>query len=132
MDPRAAAPNAKSIPNEPRLSVLSFSILLLAVDCTEDGGVFEIDEIPFGSYFIVVNTDDKISAYQPFRRFIIRMCMNVKGHRLLRLLKATMAKQSMDENEFKSVHKLWRYSQPKGKIGWHVIFEAKHCEVCPT
>ena len=39
------------------------------IDCTEGEGVFEIDEIPFGSYFIVVNNDDKITAYQPFRRF---------------------------------------------------------------
>ncbi len=39
------------------------------IDCTEGEGTFEIDEIPFGSYFIVVNTDDKITANQPFRRF---------------------------------------------------------------
>ena len=40
-----------------------------AIDCTEEDGSFEIDEIPFGSYFIVVNNDDRISSYQPFRRF---------------------------------------------------------------
>lgn len=38
-------------------------------DCTEGEGVFEINEIPFGSYFVVVNADDKISGNQPFRRF---------------------------------------------------------------
>ena len=40
-----------------------------AVDCTEADGSFQIDEVPFGSYFIVVNTDDKITSDQPFRRF---------------------------------------------------------------
>jgi len=39
------------------------------IDCTEGKGVFEIEEIPFGSYFIVVNIKDKITANQPFRRF---------------------------------------------------------------
>ena len=39
------------------------------IDCTAGEGTFEIEEIPFGSYFIVVNADDKVSANQPFRRF---------------------------------------------------------------
>ena len=39
------------------------------IDCTQSEGTFEIEEIPFGSYFIVVNADDKITANQPFRRF---------------------------------------------------------------
>jgi hypothetical protein len=38
------------------------------IGCTWEG-TFEIEEIPFGSYFIVVNADDKITPYQPFRRF---------------------------------------------------------------
>jgi hypothetical protein len=33
-------------------------------DCTKGDGIFEINEIPFGSYYIVVNTDDKISAHE--------------------------------------------------------------------
>jgi len=40
-----------------------------AIDCTEADGSFEIKEVPFGSYLIVVNTDDKITSDQPFRRF---------------------------------------------------------------
>jgi hypothetical protein len=37
--------------------------------CTGQDGSFKIDEIPFGRYFLVVNSDDKISNYEPFRRF---------------------------------------------------------------
>ena len=39
------------------------------IDCTNDDGSFEIEEIPFGRYFIVVNADDRITSYEPFRRF---------------------------------------------------------------
>jgi hypothetical protein len=38
------------------------------IGCTWEG-VFEIEEIPFGSYFIIVNSADKITPHQPFRRF---------------------------------------------------------------
>ena len=38
-------------------------------DCTDAGGRFEFQEIPFASYVIVINHDDKISSRQPFRRF---------------------------------------------------------------
>jgi len=38
-------------------------------DCTDAGGRFEFEEIPFASYVIVINDDDKISSRQPFRRF---------------------------------------------------------------
>jgi hypothetical protein len=37
--------------------------------CTDAAGRFEIEEIPFASYVVVVNHDDKISSRQPFRRF---------------------------------------------------------------
>ena len=40
-----------------------------AIDCTDADGSFEIDEVPFGSYVIVVNIDDTITSDQPFRRF---------------------------------------------------------------
>ena len=40
-----------------------------ADDCTDADGRFEIDEIPFANYLVVINADDKISARQPFRRF---------------------------------------------------------------
>lgn len=39
------------------------------IDCTDAAGGFEIDEVPFGPYFIVINIDDKLSAREPFRRF---------------------------------------------------------------
>lgn len=38
-------------------------------DCTDANGRFEIKEIPFASYVVVINDDDKISSRQPFRRF---------------------------------------------------------------
>ena len=38
-------------------------------DCTDADGSFEIEEIPFASYVVVINDDDKISSRQPFRRF---------------------------------------------------------------
>lgn len=38
-------------------------------DCTNEDGRFEIDEIPFGSYLIVVNKDARISSDEPFQRF---------------------------------------------------------------
>ena len=38
-------------------------------DCTDADGRFELEEIPFASYVIVINDDDKISSRQPFRRF---------------------------------------------------------------
>ena len=37
-------------------------------DCADADGRFEIEEIPFASYVVVVNDDDKISSRQPFRR----------------------------------------------------------------
>ncbi|HEY0765354.1 MAG TPA: carboxypeptidase-like regulatory domain-containing protein [Pyrinomonadaceae bacterium] len=36
---------------------------------TDADGRFEIGEIPFASYVVVINDQDKISSYQPFRRF---------------------------------------------------------------
>lgn len=38
-------------------------------DCTEEGGAFEIDEIPPGSYVIVINEDGKVSSTEPFGAF---------------------------------------------------------------
>ncbi|MDQ3799135.1 MAG: carboxypeptidase-like regulatory domain-containing protein [Acidobacteriota bacterium] len=38
-------------------------------DCTDENGRFEIEEIPAGTYVIVVNDDDEISADEPFRKF---------------------------------------------------------------
>lgn len=38
-------------------------------DCTEEGGAFEIDEIPPGSYVIVVNDDGEIDSDEPFSTF---------------------------------------------------------------
>lgn len=38
-------------------------------DCTDADGRFEIKEIPFASYVMVINDADKISSRQPFRRF---------------------------------------------------------------
>jgi Carboxypeptidase regulatory-like domain len=37
--------------------------------CTDKDGRFEIDEVPFASYVIIVNKDNKISSRQPFRQF---------------------------------------------------------------
>ena len=39
------------------------------VDCTDADGSFEMEELPFASYVVVINDDDKISSRQPFRRF---------------------------------------------------------------
>ena len=36
---------------------------------TDADGRFEIGEIPFASYVVVINDADKITSYQPFRRF---------------------------------------------------------------
>jgi len=36
---------------------------------TDADGRFDIEEIPFASYVVVINPDDKISSHQPFRRF---------------------------------------------------------------
>ena len=41
----------------------------VAIDCTEADGGFEIKEVPFGSFLIVVNNEDQITSEQPFRRF---------------------------------------------------------------
>lgn len=38
-------------------------------DCTDAGGLFELTEIPTGSYFLAFNYDDKITADVPFRAF---------------------------------------------------------------
>lgn len=38
-------------------------------DCTEKDGVFEVDEIPPGSYVIVVNDDGKVTSAEPFGTF---------------------------------------------------------------
>lgn len=38
-------------------------------DCTERGGAFEIDEIPPGSYVIVVNNEGKVTSDEPFGTF---------------------------------------------------------------
>lgn len=38
-------------------------------DCADAAGRFEFEEIPFASYVIVINDDDKISSREPFRRF---------------------------------------------------------------
>jgi hypothetical protein len=38
-------------------------------DCTDPGGRFKFEEIPFANYVIVINDDDRISSRQPFRRF---------------------------------------------------------------
>ena len=38
-------------------------------DCTKEDGSFEFDEIPTGTYVIVVNDDDNISADEPFGTF---------------------------------------------------------------
>ncbi|HQU90948.1 MAG TPA: carboxypeptidase-like regulatory domain-containing protein [Pyrinomonadaceae bacterium] len=39
------------------------------MDCTNAKGEFEIDEIPEGTYVLVINEDDTITADQPFRKF---------------------------------------------------------------
>ena len=38
-------------------------------DCTEREGAFEIDEIPPGSYVLVVNDDGEVTASEPFKTF---------------------------------------------------------------
>lgn len=38
-------------------------------DCTDENGKFEIDEIPIGTYVIVINDDGEISADEPFGTF---------------------------------------------------------------
>jgi hypothetical protein len=38
-------------------------------DCTETGGMFEIDEIPPGRYVLVVNDDGEVSSNEPFGTF---------------------------------------------------------------
>lgn len=38
-------------------------------DWTNADGKFAIEEIPFGSYVIVLNEDARISSYEPFKRF---------------------------------------------------------------
>lgn len=38
-------------------------------DCTEDNGTYNIDEIPPGSYLLVVNQTGKISSDEPFETF---------------------------------------------------------------
>lgn len=38
-------------------------------DCTEADGVFKIDEIPPGSYVLIVNDDGKITSSEPFETF---------------------------------------------------------------
>jgi hypothetical protein len=37
--------------------------------CTDADGRFGFEEIPFASYVVVINPDDKTSSRQPFRRF---------------------------------------------------------------
>lgn len=39
------------------------------VTCTKEGGIFEFDEIPAGTYVIVVNKEGKINGDHPFGRF---------------------------------------------------------------
>ena len=38
-------------------------------DCTEEDGAFEIDELPAGSYVLVINEEGKISSSEPFGTF---------------------------------------------------------------
>jgi len=38
-------------------------------DCTEEDGAFQIDEIPPGSYVLIVNDDGKITSTEPFGAF---------------------------------------------------------------
>lgn len=38
-------------------------------DCTEEDGAFNIDEIPPGSYVLIVNDDGKIASSEPFGTF---------------------------------------------------------------
>lgn len=38
-------------------------------DCTDENGAFEIEEIPAGTYVLVVNDDNEISADEPFGKF---------------------------------------------------------------
>lgn len=38
-------------------------------DCTEDGGVFEFSKVPAGSYILVINDENKVTASEPFGRF---------------------------------------------------------------
>lgn len=37
--------------------------------CTGEKGQFQITAIPFGTYFLVINKDDEIRIYEPFKRF---------------------------------------------------------------
>ncbi len=39
------------------------------LDCTDENGRFKIDEIPTGTYVIIVNDDGKITAEEPFGTF---------------------------------------------------------------
>ena len=39
------------------------------LDCTNQNGEFEIDDIPIGEYVIIVNNDNQISASEPFGTF---------------------------------------------------------------
>ena len=38
-------------------------------DCTENGGAFEIDEIPPGDYILILNDDGEVSGDEPFTTF---------------------------------------------------------------
>jgi len=38
-------------------------------DCTDENGVFLFDEIPAGTYLIVINKENEITAREPFGRF---------------------------------------------------------------
>lgn len=38
-------------------------------ECTEDGGSFSFEKVPAGSYILVINEEDKVTASEPFGRF---------------------------------------------------------------
>jgi hypothetical protein len=50
-------------------------------DCTEKDGSFKIDTIPIGKYVIVVNEEDEVNAYSPFRKFYYPNAKNLKEAR---------------------------------------------------
>ena len=42
---------------------------LFEMDCTDASGRFSMDEIPAGTYVLVINDDDKVTSDQPFGKF---------------------------------------------------------------
>jgi hypothetical protein len=103
------------------------STFMYKADCTDEGGKFEMDEVPPGSYILVVNDEGKISSSEPFKTLYYPGVFELEK---ATIVEVGMADSREDLNiyipkteDLITIEGAFLYSDGKPVVGGNVIFE---------